>query len=227
MQSTESPQISTRKRGAFAPRCLSRIGALIAAFSLLVFSLAFKAPFSSGSATADLSGPEIADREVWLRSKSSPRRFTARDPLDISRKISKKRTKAAASAKTSKAAAFPGPVVVGVHTRPKPERRAALRSTWFPGSADEHRELLRKNNVIARFVIGNTDSPTDEAAVKRETKAYGDIMRVNAAERYDSLVVKTSAFFEAAMTLFPNARYVVKADGTSNNFLRKKRSSYA
>jgi hypothetical protein len=214
MKLTESPRRSHRKGGAFAPRCLTIIVARVAAVLLLVCVMVFSVPFSSGSANSDLSGLEIEDRDVWPRSRTSPRRFTARDPLDIS-KISKKRMPAAASAKTRKAAAFPGPVVVGVHTRPITERRTALRSTWFPGSAAEHRVLLLRDNVIARFVIGVSETPIDEAAVKRETKAYGDIMRVNAAERYDSLVVKTSAFFEAAMTLFPNARYVVKADGVS------------
>ena len=101
-------------------------------------------------------------------------------------------------------------VLIGVHTRPEPARRHALRSTWVP-DRQGLKLLEAEHGVAIRFVIGRSENSTLNVAVAAEARRFGDIMRVPTVENYYNLVYKTMAFFRAALDEF-DADYIMKSD---------------
>ena len=114
---------------------------------------------------------------------------------------------------------------VGVQSRPVTPRRRALRETWFPSTAGERERLLapfqsgsspslRHSGIAFRFVVGLSADPGENLLVAEESRAHDDDIMVleSVRESYDNLVLKTVAFFSAAVELFPGAAFVIKID---------------
>jgi len=139
---------------------------------------------------------------------------------------------AAALAQTQPRTRDPSPIstqpltaFVGVHSRPVTPRRRALRETWFPSTAGERERLLapfqsgsspslRHRGIAFRFVVGLSADPGENLLVAEESRAHDDDIMVleSVRESYDNLVLKTVAFFSAAVELFPGAAFVIKID---------------
>ncbi|XXG57089.1 hypothetical protein AAC387_Pa03g4334 [Persea americana] len=101
---------------------------------------------------------------------------------------------------------------VGVQTGfASADRRAALRSTWFPSDTDGLLQLEQATGLAFRFVIGRTKDAHKMAALGKEVEKYKDFMLIDVEEDYLKLPYKTLAFFKAAFELF-DADYYVKAD---------------
>ncbi|BBG95089.1 Galactosyltransferase family protein [Prunus dulcis] len=83
------------------------------------------------------------------------------------------------------------------------DRRAALRSTWFPSDPDG---LLRLEQAT-----GLALDAKKMAGVQKEIDKYRDFLVIDVNEEYLNLPWKTLAFFKAAFQLF-EADYYVKAD---------------
>ncbi|KAL6980044.1 galactosylxylosylprotein 3-beta-galactosyltransferase [Sarracenia purpurea var. burkii] len=91
------------------------------------------------------------------------------------------------------------------------DRRAALRSTWFPSDPDGLLRLEQATGLAFRFVIGRSKDARKMAELEREIEQYKDFMLIDVKEEYLKLPYKTLAFFKAAFELF-EAEYYVKAD---------------
>ncbi|XP_058069020.1 probable beta-1,3-galactosyltransferase 12 isoform X2 [Magnolia sinica] len=91
------------------------------------------------------------------------------------------------------------------------DRRAALRSTWFPSDTDGILRLEQATGLAFRFVIGRTKDAKKMAALQKEVDQYKDFMLIDIEEDYLRLPYKTLAFFKAAFELF-EAEFYVKAD---------------
>ncbi|KAH7523814.1 probable beta-1,3-galactosyltransferase 12 [Ziziphus jujuba] len=91
------------------------------------------------------------------------------------------------------------------------DRRAALRSTWFPSDPDGLLRLEQATGLAFRFVIGRTKDAKKMAQLHKEVEEYKDFMIIDIEEEYSKLPYKTLAFFRAAFLLF-EADYYVKAD---------------
>lgn len=91
------------------------------------------------------------------------------------------------------------------------ERRAALRSTWFPSDPDGLVNLERATGLAFRFVIGRTKDGKKMADLRKEEEKYHDFMLIDVEEEYIKLPYKMLAFFKAAFNLF-DADFYVKAD---------------
>ncbi|XP_068648180.1 probable beta-1,3-galactosyltransferase 12 [Aristolochia californica] len=91
------------------------------------------------------------------------------------------------------------------------DRRAALRSTWFPSDTDGLLRLEQATGLAFRFVIGRTKDPKKMAGLEKEVEKYNDFMLIDVEEEYARLPYKTLAFFRAAYELF-EADFYVKAD---------------
>ncbi|KAF5748318.1 beta-1 3-galactosyltransferase 12 isoform X1 [Tripterygium wilfordii] len=91
------------------------------------------------------------------------------------------------------------------------ERRAALRSTWFPRDPDGLLRLEQATGLAFRFVIGRSKDLKKMAQLEKEVETYSDFMLIDMEEKYLKLPYKTLAFFKAAFELF-EADYYVKAD---------------
>jgi hypothetical protein len=102
---------------------------------------------------------------------------------------------------------------VGVHSRPVTSRRDLLRKTWFPSDRTT-RNALENAGIYARFVIGTASpdaSPTVEANLDAEAAMHGDIFRISVVESYENLLLKTMAYFRAAINAV-DAQYYLKVD---------------
>lgn len=91
------------------------------------------------------------------------------------------------------------------------DRRAALRSTWFPSDPDGLLRLEQATGLAFRFVIGRTKDTNKMAALEKEVEKYKDFMLIDIEEDYSTLPYKTLAYFKAAFQLF-DADFYVKAD---------------
>ncbi|KAJ9168228.1 hypothetical protein P3X46_019778 [Hevea brasiliensis] len=91
------------------------------------------------------------------------------------------------------------------------DRRAALRSTWFPSDPDGLLRLEQATGLAFRFVIGRSNDAKKMARLEKEVEKYRDFMLIDVEEEYLRLPYKTLAFFKAAYKLF-EADYYVKAD---------------
>ncbi|KAL5986364.1 hypothetical protein ACLOJK_014697 [Asimina triloba] len=91
------------------------------------------------------------------------------------------------------------------------DRRAALRSTWFPSDPEGILRLEQATGLAFRFVIGRTKDVNKMKALHKEVEKYKDFMLINIEEDYLKLPYKTLAFFKAAFELF-EAEFYVKAD---------------
>ncbi|KAE8658063.1 putative beta-1,3-galactosyltransferase 12 [Hibiscus syriacus] len=91
------------------------------------------------------------------------------------------------------------------------ERRAALRSTWFPSDPEDLLRLEQATGLGFRFVIGKSKDAKKMAMLEKEIEKYRDFMLIDVEEEYLKLPYKTVAFFKAAFKLF-EADYYVKAD---------------
>lgn len=101
---------------------------------------------------------------------------------------------------------------VGIQTAfSSSDRRAALRSTWFPSDPDALLRLEQATGLAFRFVIGRSKDAKKMAELEKEVEQYKDFMLIDVDEQYLKLPYKTLAFFKAAFELF-EADYYVKAD---------------
>ncbi|XP_010915251.1 probable beta-1,3-galactosyltransferase 12 isoform X2 [Elaeis guineensis] len=101
---------------------------------------------------------------------------------------------------------------VGVQTSfSSADRRAALRSTWFPSDPEGLGSLERATGLAFRFVIGRTKDSKKMADLRKEIDVYHDFMLIDVEEDYIRLPQKTLAFFKAAFNLF-DADFYIKAD---------------
>ncbi|GLT25566.1 hypothetical protein SLA2020_006880 [Shorea laevis] len=91
------------------------------------------------------------------------------------------------------------------------DRRAALRSTWFPSDPDGLLRLEQATGLAFRFVIGRSKDAKKMAQLEKEIDKYRDFMLIDILEEYSELPHKTLAYFKAAFKLF-EADYYVKAD---------------
>ncbi|KAJ4903033.1 hypothetical protein Rs2_16984 [Raphanus sativus] len=92
------------------------------------------------------------------------------------------------------------------------DRRAALRSTWFPSDPDALLRLEQATGLAFRFVIGRSKDAKKMAELEKEIKEHRDFVLLDdVEEEYLRLPYKTLAFFKAAFKLF-EADYYVKAD---------------
>ncbi|KAJ4833780.1 hypothetical protein Tsubulata_014692 [Turnera subulata] len=91
------------------------------------------------------------------------------------------------------------------------DRRAALRSTWFPSDPDGLLRLEQATGLAFRFVIGRSKDSRKMAQLQEEIDKYRDFMLIDVEEEYLKLNQKTFAYFKAAFKLF-EADYYVKAD---------------
>uniref|UniRef100_A0A5B7B8S0 Hexosyltransferase n=1 Tax=Davidia involucrata TaxID=16924 RepID=A0A5B7B8S0_DAVIN len=91
------------------------------------------------------------------------------------------------------------------------DRRAALRSTWFPSDPDGLLRLEQATGLAFRFVIGQSKDAKKMAVLEKEVEKYKDFMLIDVEEEYLKLPYKTLAYFKAALELF-EADYYVKAD---------------
>ncbi|XP_072979355.1 probable beta-1,3-galactosyltransferase 12 [Typha angustifolia] len=91
------------------------------------------------------------------------------------------------------------------------DRRAALRSTWFPPDPESLESLEHATGLAFRFVIGRTKDSKKMADLQKEVDTYHDFMFIDVEEEYTKLPYKTLAFFKAAFDLF-DAEFYVKAD---------------
>ncbi|KAH0990159.1 hypothetical protein GBA52_001642 [Prunus armeniaca] len=91
------------------------------------------------------------------------------------------------------------------------DRRAPLRSTWFPSDPDGLLRLEQATGLAFRFVIGRSKDAKKMAGVQKEIDKYRDFLIIDVNEEYLNLPWKTLAFFKAAFQLF-EADYYVKAD---------------
>ncbi|KAK9831532.1 hypothetical protein WJX81_006529 [Elliptochloris bilobata] len=90
------------------------------------------------------------------------------------------------------------------------KRRAALRSTWFPGSA-AGMAAVDAGGLALRFVVGHSADAAQEAALAAEEKEHGDFFRLDLQEAYLDLAHKTLAFLRAVTAAF-DADFIVKVD---------------
>ncbi|KAE8100022.1 hypothetical protein FH972_017957 [Carpinus fangiana] len=102
------------------------------------------------------------------------------------------------------------------------DRRAALRSTWFPSDPDGLLRLEQATGLAFRFVIGLSKNAKKMAEFHEEVEKYKDFMLIDVVEEYSKLPYKSLAFFKAAFELF-EADYYVKAD--DDIYLRPDRLS--
>ncbi|KAG6674358.1 hypothetical protein I3842_15G037900 [Carya illinoinensis] len=91
------------------------------------------------------------------------------------------------------------------------DRRAALRSTWFPSDPDGLLRLEQATGLAFRFVIGRSKNSKKMVEHHEEVEKYKDFMFIDLEEEYLKLPYKSLAFFKAAFELF-DADYYVKAD---------------
>ncbi|KAJ6914844.1 beta-1,3-galactosyltransferase 12 [Populus alba x Populus x berolinensis] len=91
------------------------------------------------------------------------------------------------------------------------DRRAALRSTWFPSDPDGLLRLEQATGLAFRYVIGRSKDAKKMAQLEKEVDKYRDFMLIDVEEEYLKLPYKTLAFFKAAFKLF-EADYYIKAD---------------
>ncbi|KAL9440356.1 hypothetical protein AB3S75_019088 [Citrus x aurantiifolia] len=91
------------------------------------------------------------------------------------------------------------------------DRRAALRSTWFPSDPDGLLRLEQATGIAFRFVIGKSEDAKKMAQLEKEIDKYRDFMLIDVQEEYLKLPYKTLAYFKAAFLHF-EADYYVKAD---------------
>lgn len=127
---------------------------------------------------------------------------------------------------------------VGVQSRPVTPRRRALRDTWLPSTPEEREKLmtpfessspsaspatlsspsspapplLKHRGIAFRFVVGLSADPSENLLVEDEARQHDDILILGVRESYDNLVLKTVAFFSAAVEAFPGASFIVKLD---------------
>ncbi|KAG0502419.1 hypothetical protein HPP92_002491 [Vanilla planifolia] len=101
---------------------------------------------------------------------------------------------------------------VGVHTSfSSRDRRAALRSTWFPANVEGLMRLEQSTGLSFRFAIGWTKDAKKMADLKKEEEENHDFLYIDVEEDYARLPYKTLEFFKAAFNLF-DAEFYVKAD---------------
>ncbi|XP_010472638.1 PREDICTED: probable beta-1,3-galactosyltransferase 12 [Camelina sativa] len=91
------------------------------------------------------------------------------------------------------------------------DRRASLRSTWFPSEPDALLRLEQATGLAFRFIIGRSKDAKKMAELEKEIKEYRDFVLLDVEEEYVRLPYKTLAYFKAAFKLF-EADYYVKAD---------------
>lgn len=53
-----------------------------------------------------------------------------------------------------------------------------------------------RRGVVVRFVVGHSDKPEEQRAMRQEAGLYGDIIRLPVQEGYSNLSNKTRAFFK-------------------------------
>ncbi|PRQ27960.1 putative galactosylxylosylprotein 3-beta-galactosyltransferase [Rosa chinensis] len=91
------------------------------------------------------------------------------------------------------------------------DRRAALRTTWFPSDPDGLLRLEQATGLAFRFVIGRSKDAKKMAELQKEIDKYRDFLVIDIKDEYVSLPWKTLEFFKAAFQQF-EADYYVKAD---------------
>ncbi|KAG6483918.1 probable beta-1,3-galactosyltransferase 12 [Zingiber officinale] len=125
------------------------------------------------------------------------------------------RSKSLAAAGREEEVVAPRPkvlAVVGVYTGfSAVNRRAALRSIWFPSDPDALSRFDQATGLALRFVIGQTKDSRNMTALKKEIDQHHDFILIDADEDNLNLPHKTLEFFKAAFKLF-DAEFYVKAD---------------
>jgi len=105
--------------------------------------------------------------------------------------------------------------VVGVFSGLGPkyaERRAVLRETWFPGTAERMEQLRAATSVDMRFVVARVEDPGEEASLAAEEALCGSFFRPKSVlERYENLALKVLAFWRLALQEL-QFRYILKVD---------------
>ncbi|KAL6215314.1 hypothetical protein ACLB2K_014745 [Fragaria x ananassa] len=91
------------------------------------------------------------------------------------------------------------------------DRRAAMRSTWFPSDPDGLLRLEQATGLAFRFVIGRSKDSKKMAELQKEIDQYRDFLVIDIKDEYVSLPWKTLEFFKGAFQQF-EADYYVKAD---------------
>lgn len=83
--------------------------------------------------------------------------------------------------------------VVGVFSGVGPkytERRAILRSTWFPATADAQQQLLASASLDVRFVVGQSQDTAEQSRILDEERRFGAFFRLEVQETYENLALK-------------------------------------
>ncbi|KAL6208018.1 hypothetical protein ACLB2K_018970 [Fragaria x ananassa] len=91
------------------------------------------------------------------------------------------------------------------------DRRAAMRSTWFPSDPDGLLRLEQATGLAFRFVLGRSKDSKKMAELQKEIDQYRDFLVIDIKDEYVSHPWKTLEFFKGAFQQF-EADYYVKAD---------------
>lgn len=100
---------------------------------------------------------------------------------------------------------------VGVFTATKPERRQAVRSTWFPSSEVGLARLEADTKIRLRFVVGQLQDPVGQAALDEEQRVHKDFQVVKVRETYENLVLKVYTFLQDVQAAY-NPAFIIKTD---------------
>ena len=77
-------------------------------------------------------------------------------------------------------------------------RRDTLRKTWMPNTKGKLKAMEERHGLMVRFVIGysNLAKPDKlDMELDAEARQYGDIIRVQHQDTYNTLSTKTMLFF--------------------------------
>ena len=206
----EAAAVASLKMRAVAAAAASRASASLSATATALSGISAEEDALARAAAASEAAAAAAAEATALQAQTQarPRRSSSQRPTTTRFPIS-----------TQPLSAF-----VGVQSRPVTPRRQALRDTWFPSTPEARARLLapfqspsapalRHRGVAFRFVVGTSADPAENLLVEEEARARGDVLVLEGVrESYDNLVLKTAAFFSAAVEAFPGARFVVKVD---------------
>lgn len=100
---------------------------------------------------------------------------------------------------------------VGVLTATKPERRQAVRSSWFPSSEAKLARLEADTGIRFRFIVGYLQDPVAQAALDQEQRDHQDFLVLKVQETYENLVLKVYTFLQDVQAMY-NPEFIIKTD---------------